>query len=138
MENISTPNTSSLANNLTARSAIGQMAMSIGSTEAWNHTYLFPNETCSEDDEDYSKESTLISESVTKWQNIPLCSSVSSIHASYPLKDGENDNDSISVGSFCYVNDSEIKSEDESYSVHSEDERKRPARDEFLNFLNTN
>ena len=43
-ENINTSHHSSFANNLTARGALGQMAMSIGSTSTWNHPYLFPND----------------------------------------------------------------------------------------------
>ena len=88
-----------------------------------------PNESSSEDDEDYNAESTLIDESVKKWETIPLCSSVSFLRASYPSKTEESDNDSISLGSFCNVNEEEVKSEDGSYSVQSEDERKRPAKE---------
>ena len=80
------------------------------------------------DDEDYNAKSTLIDESVKMWETIPLCSNVSSLRASYPSKTEESDNDSISLGSFCYINEEEVKSEDESYSVHSEDERKLPAK----------
>ena len=41
-EHIDVPEQSSFANNLTARGALGHMAMSVGATSSWNDSTLFP------------------------------------------------------------------------------------------------
>ena len=125
-ENINIPHHSSFSDNLLAREALGQMAMSIGATSTWNHTYLFPNNSCSEDEEDYSA-TDLIKQSVATWSDIPIDSSVSNIHASYPIKREDSDEDSNSSDSFFQIRNDDISVEDDYYSVISNDERKRPA-----------
>ena len=66
------------------------MTMSIGAASTGNHTYLFPNDSCSEEEEDYSA-TDLIKQSVATWSDIPIASSVSSIHASFPIKKENSD-----------------------------------------------
>ena len=126
-ENIHPSHHSSFADNLLAREALGQMAMSIGATSTWNHDYLFPNNSCSEDEEDYGT-TDLIKQSVAKWSDIPIASSVSSIHASYPIKKEDSDEYSDSSDSFFQIEKDDISVENDDFSVTSHDERKRPAK----------
>ena len=131
-ENISTtPNASSFADNLTTRGALGQMAMSIGSTAAWNSSILFPTEVCSEDDENYSKSDTteeIIEQYIETWKMAPIYSSVASIIASYPRKEETDDDNSLSSNSYFYIENEDTEMESDLYSIESNDERKRPAK----------
>ena len=106
------------------------MAISIGSTAVWNSSILFPTEDCSEDDESYNKSNAIIEQSIETWKKIPISSNVASVHASYPRKGESDDDNSISSDSYFYIENEkeEIKMESDSYSIESNDERKRPAR----------
>ena len=101
--------------------------MSIGATSTWNHTYLFPNDLCSEDEEDYST-TNIISKSVATWKDVPLSKSISSIHASYPTKEESSDTESFSSELFFQIREDGIKSEDDDYAIVSNDDRKGPAK----------
>ena len=126
-ENINPSHHSSFSDNLLAREALGQMAMSIGATSTWNHTYLFPTNSCSEDEEEYGS-TDLMKQTVATWSDIPITSSVSSLHASYPIKREESDEDSYSSDSYFQIRIDDVSGEDDDYSVRSHDERKRPAK----------
>ena len=82
---------------------------------------------CSEDEEDYSSTDP-IKQSVATWSDNPIASSVSSIHASYPIKREDSDEDSNSSDSFFQIRDDDMEVEEDDYSVVSNDERKRPAK----------
>ena len=126
-----TPYASSFADNLTARGALGQIAMSIGSTAVWNSSILFPTEVCSEDDENYSKSDTteeIIEQYIETWKMAPIYSSVASIIASYPRKEETDDDNSLSSNSYFYIENEDTEMESDLYSIESNDERKRPAK----------
>ena len=64
---------------------------------------------------------------------MPIASSVSSIHAAYPLKKESSDGDRYSSDFFFQIKEDDVKIEDDDYSVLSNDERKRPASSIVLN-----
>ena len=53
---------------------------------------------------------------------------MASIHASYPRKEETDDDGSLSSDSYFYIENEDIKMESDSYSIESNDERKRPAK----------
>ena len=129
-EIVSSSPRSSFSNNIIARNAMGEMAMAIGSTTSWNHHHLFPDEDYEHIDE--YNDIDLI-DSVTRWGQRNICSSVASVHARMPRKEDHNDGysdeesyDMLDEHSLGLKQEEDLDNDE--YSIYSDDDRKLPAK----------
>ena len=127
-EIVTAPPQSSFIKNIVAKNAMGQMAMTIGSTTSRNHHHLFLTV-------DEIPEDELLNDSVRRWSEKKISPSVSSIYARMPPLEEDDDlhsdtcsYDMIDDPSIC-VKQEETENTWDNYSIYSDDERKIPAQE---------
>ena len=107
-ENIDAPQQSSFANNLTARGALGHMAMSVGATSSWNNSILFPDNESNHSGEEQEgttraiTSSVEVMSSVNRWNKVAHISSVDGLAK---LDDYGSDNKSDDSSELVYGED---------------------------------
>ena len=121
-EILTSPSRTSFTNNIIAREAMGQMTMAIGSTSIWNNHCLFP-------DGNDNIADKILDESINRWSERTICSNVASIRARLPYKEMDDN-------SYDMLDDESIRikkeSDDDNYSIYSDDERKPPAKSHLV------